>query len=721
MKPLLIFTVCLSIAPLGFGQSTFSVVNNTVLEKVNLGGVAQLQAANQASGSGQYLCTLNQQFDGKWGVFSFDGVNDPVRLLLQDELPAGFQLTYNNTLVGWGCTGNTVYVLGYNPSQLVNGSAPTVNLYSKTTGGSVQPLLVRNTTTYNAVNPRNNQNATYTVVQTLTMKVLGNRVTALVQVQPGAPGSEPLQEAVLDYVNGQWQMVFNFSSVKYYLVNSTYCATNNAVYTTLKSSQSQAGLDIYRTVGAASTLVLPNVILTGAGLACLPTGVMISSGVSISGSSTPQPPYTYAYLDDNAGTPTTLFSGSSVNDVAQINLTASDQMWPYSQNGLYITNSTYTSGYLLQVTASGAQTLKLYGQSPAGQAQGVAVVAGRPYYQQSSSVYRLYQPSLAQTTFNVPAGSAFTLQPQDTQVVASSLPTPRFTGWNPPFTVSSDGTIQVTVPATTQPGSYSGNVTIPVGTNSVTLPFTVTVPVPGPPKPVVTAVVNATFAANTAPLVPGMLATVYFTGSQGTQGVAGITAEFKTGGVAATMCGIAMRTLFNSGTGQLNAMVPTTIPAGTTSCPLVLTVDTSSNPVTSDAATVPLTTVYNSFFQHAGQDAGGNTIQYPDFTDSTGNWIGIVSAPATRGQIYTAWGTGCGPLPGLADDQNASAAVSCLQTPKVKIGGVDATVGYAGAAPGFVPGLQQYNITIPSGAAAGLAQVTFGDDPNGPSYPIYLQ
>jgi uncharacterized protein (TIGR03437 family) len=326
-----------------------------------------------------------------------------------------------------------------------------------------------------------------------------------------------------------------------------------------------------------------------------------------------------------------------------------------------------------------------------------------------------------QTSFTVPAGGSFTLQPQDTQVVASSLPTPQFSGWSPSFTVSSDGLIQVTVPASTQPGNYSGNLNIPVGASTIALPFSVTVPNPGPPKPVVTAVVNATFAANKAALVPGMLATVFFTGSQGSLGQAGVNPEFKTGGVAATMCGIAMRTLFNSGTGQLNAMVPTGIPAGTASCQLVLAVDTSSSPVSSDATAVPLTTVYNSFFQHQGQDASGNAIEYPDFTDSTGNWIGIASAPATRGQIYTGWGTGCGPLPGLADNQNASAATQCVHTPAVKIGGVAAQVLYAGAAPGFVPGLQQYNIEIPAGASAGLAQVSFGDDPNGPSYPIYLK
>jgi uncharacterized protein (TIGR03437 family) len=708
MKLFFIFAACLCMTSLGFAQSRFSVVNNTVLEPVNLSGVAQLQAANLASGSGQYLCTLNQRADLKWGVYSFDGVNDPVLLLLQDELPSGFQLYYNGQ-VGYGCVGNTVYVLGYNPSQLV-GTAPTVNMYSKAAGGGVQPILERNTTTYAAVNPRNNQSMTYTVLQTLSMRVIGNRVTALVQAQPGSPSSEPSQFAALDYVNGQWQMVFDFSSVKNVsYIGSAYCATNTAVYTTLKSS-SQAGVDLYRTVGSTSTMVLPNLLLSGVGLACLPSGVMLSS---YSTSATPTT-FTYGYLDDNASSLSTLLSSSFVNDTS---LSTYDLMWPYSQTGLYIT----ASGALLQVTGSGAQTLKLSSQSPTGSAQAVTVVAGRPYYLQSGLVFRLYQPSLTQTSFNVPAGGAFTLQPQDTQVVASSLPTPKFTGWTPSFTVSSDGLIQVTVPAGTQPGTYNGSVNIPVGSSTISLPFTVTVPNPGPPKPVVTAVVNATFAANKAALVPGMLATVFFTGSQGSQGQAGVTAEFKTGGVAATMCGIAMRTLYNTGTGQLNAMVPTGITAGTTSCPIVLTVDTSSNPVQSDATNVPLTSVYNSFFQHQGQDGSGNTIQYPDFTDSKGNWIGIASAPATRGQVYTGWGTGCGPLPGLADNQNASAATQCVQTPVVKIGGVAAHVLYAGAAPNFVPGLQQYNIEIPAGAPAGLAQVTFGDDPNGPSYPIYLQ
>lgn len=90
------------------------------------------------------------------------------------------------------------------------------------------------------------------------------------------------------------------------------------------------------------------------------------------------------------------------------------------------------------------------------------------------------------------------------------------------------------------------------------------------------------------------------------------------------------------------------------------------------------------------------------------NQDGSLNGPArraARGSIVTLFGTGEGvvsPAPRDGDITGASLPTPVLPV-RVKIGGIDAEVLYAGAAPSLVAGVLQLNVRVPAGVAAGEA------------------
>lgn len=83
--------------------------------------------------------------------------------------------------------------------------------------------------------------------------------------------------------------------------------------------------------------------------------------------------------------------------------------------------------------------------------------------------------------------------------------------------------------------------------------------------------------------------------------------------------------------------------------------------------------------------------------------VNSASQPARPGAVVTLFGSGFGAWRGdLPDGSIASSALSALgANVEVKIGGVPATVLYAGAAPGTVLGVVQVNVLLPAGTPAG--------------------
>jgi uncharacterized protein (TIGR03437 family) len=82
---------------------------------------------------------------------------------------------------------------------------------------------------------------------------------------------------------------------------------------------------------------------------------------------------------------------------------------------------------------------------------------------------------------------------------------------------------------------------------------------------------------------------------------------------------------------------------------------------------------------------------------------GVVTQPAAPGEIIQMYGTGFGPTdPALPTAQLVTTPAVLANTPQVTIGGVTASVGYAGL---VEAGLYQLNVTVPANLPSGDALV----------------
>jgi uncharacterized protein (TIGR03437 family) len=158
----------------------------------------------------------------------------------------------------------------------------------------------------------------------------------------------------------------------------------------------------------------------------------------------------------------------------------------------------------------------------------------------------------------------------------------------------------------------------------------------------------------------------------------------STAGVAVTVNGVAAP-LFYVAPGQLNIQIP---------------YDTASG-----AATVTV----NNNGQIASQTINVAAIAPGIFIDQ--NNAPVPNGTATRGQIVTLYITGAGVVSPAVPTGAAPAASTALadlpraaQNVTVSVGGVPATVQFAGITPGLV-GAMQINYQVPSGVATGTQNV----------------
>ena len=179
------------------------------------------------------------------------------------------------------------------------------------------------------------------------------------------------------------------------------------------------------------------------------------------------------------------------------------------------------------------------------------------------------------------------------------------------------------------------------------------------------------------------------------------------GGTTVMMNGISVPLFFVSPL-QINFQVPWEMPSSATATLTVTTAAGTSAPITValSAAAPGIFTIgtANSATQGAIQIANTTTLVAP-----VGAVPGLVSRPATTGDILTIYCSGLGAVTNAPADGSGASVTSLSYAQAqvgVTIGGQSATPLFAGLAPGFV-GLYQVNVQLPAGVAAGNAVPVF--------------
>jgi uncharacterized protein (TIGR03437 family) len=248
-------------------------------------------------------------------------------------------------------------------------------------------------------------------------------------------------------------------------------------------------------------------------------------------------------------------------------------------------------------------------------------------------------------------------------------------------------------------GIYAGSVTITAAggsTHGVPVQLFVTEP-DGPPLFSAAGVVNAASLAP-GPVAPGEIVTIFGVGL----GPVTLTSlRIVDGQVSATLAETEVffdnlpAPLVYVAANQLSAIVPYAV-AGTTEAK----VQVEYRGARSDAVRVGVAPSAPGIFSVDSTGKGQGAILNQDYS------VNSAANPAEQGSVVLIYATGEGETdPQVADGRLASPEV--LPRPKlpvtVKIGGLEAEVLYAGAAPGQVVGLLQVNARVPAGAPSGSA------------------
>jgi uncharacterized protein (TIGR03437 family) len=244
--------------------------------------------------------------------------------------------------------------------------------------------------------------------------------------------------------------------------------------------------------------------------------------------------------------------------------------------------------------------------------------------------------------------------------------------------------------------AQSGAVTIDTGgLNKFALPA-----LPPPPVILPAGTINSTATVNDAsyvsPVAAGSIAAVF--GNNLSIGTAGsqlptplptvlAQSSFTLGGLAAPM--------FFASPGQVNIQIPWEL-AGQAQ----VTIRGSVGGVQSNAQTVSLAAFSPGIFTLDASGKGQGAILVASTSQLANS-----ATPAPRGSWIAIFCTGLGPV----TNQPASGSVApttplarTLTNPSVSIGGADASLNYAGLAPGLV-GLYQVNALVPSATPVGSA------------------
>ena len=196
---------------------------------------------------------------------------------------------------------------------------------------------------------------------------------------------------------------------------------------------------------------------------------------------------------------------------------------------------------------------------------------------------------------------------------------------------------------------------------------------------------GASFAPPGNPIAPGEFITLF--GSDLAPGTQTATPPYQPslGGVSVSINGLPAP-IYLISSGQINALVPyaTTGPTAT--------ITVNNNGTLSNTVEVPVAATAPGVFSAPGNGLGPGAILHADYT------LVDAAKPAKAGEPVLVFLTGLGAVTPPVADGTAGSATTLSHTVaqvNVLIGGIPATVSYAGLAPGF-PGLYQVNVAVPN-------------------------
>jgi uncharacterized protein (TIGR03437 family) len=279
-----------------------------------------------------------------------------------------------------------------------------------------------------------------------------------------------------------------------------------------------------------------------------------------------------------------------------------------------------------------------------------------------------------------------------------------------PASGTAPGTVNVSVDASSlTAGTYTGTVTV-AGTNGATGSTTVNVSLTvTAPLPTITKITNAASYA-TGAISPGEIITL-FAGDPahpiGPATPAGLAIDSSTGLVSTTIGGtqvlingFASPMIYASAT-QVSAVVPYQLAQFTSATVLVKFLGQTSNGVTMNM----VTTAPGLFTANSSGTGPGAIL-------NSNNSVNGPSNPATRGDTVVLYLTGEGQtLPAGVTGKVTTVASAPPLTPaplllvSVTVGGVGAQYTFAGEAPGFVSGVMQLNVQLPTNIGTGEQEI----------------
>lgn len=217
----------------------------------------------------------------------------------------------------------------------------------------------------------------------------------------------------------------------------------------------------------------------------------------------------------------------------------------------------------------------------------------------------------------------------------------------------------------------------------------------GTPSFTLPGVVNAASGASGG-VAPGEIVVVYGS-SLGPAALAGLqlagdgTVATSTGNTQVLFDGVPAPMVYALA-GQVAAIVPYEVWTESSTQMQVI-----SNGVKSNVAALPVVASTPGLFTATSSGSGQGSILNQDES------VNSASNPAALGSVVILFGTGEGQTSPLGIDGLIAGTVlpSPISPVSVTIGGVNATVEYAGAAPGLVAGVLQVNAVVPNGLTTG--------------------